>query len=48
MILTVKCWIKNTDVTNNSFFILKISDVACQMPTQFLIKKKKKKIPTQI
>jgi hypothetical protein len=39
MILVVKCWMKNIDMTNGLFLILKISDVvACQ----FKLKKKKK------
>jgi DNA-directed RNA polymerase subunit RPC12/RpoP len=51
MILAVKCWMENANVTNSLFLILKMSDVACQfkilikekMPTQTIKKKKKKK-----
>jgi hypothetical protein len=31
MVLVVKCWMEKADVTNGLFFILKISDVVCQL-----------------
>ena len=42
MIIAVKCWMKNTDLANSLFLILKMSDMACQL------KLKKKKIEYQI
>ena len=38
MVIFVKCWMENTNTTNDLFLILKMSDVACQ----FKLKKKKK------
>jgi hypothetical protein len=29
IVLAIKCWMKNADMTNDLFLILKMSDVAC-------------------
>ena len=37
MVFTVKCWMKNADVANGLFLILKISDMACQLKLNIYI-----------